>query len=344
MKKKISLILLAGTLSMSGLHGQDFHLSQYDAASINVNPAMTGLFGGKYRIHGHYRTQWSAISTRPFTTMLMAADKSWGKYAGGIQVANFNAGAGRYNVFAAQVSGGYDLAIDDAAHHHVAFGISGGIIQKSINLEELYFGTQYQITGGGYFDQTIPSGESFANTNILIPDVNAGLIYYYGNEYSRINPFVGFSAFHLTQPKETFFSSDNQLPIRWLVHGGVKVNLNERIQLLPKVFSMHQRNARELTFSLLGHYYLDAYDAFIIFGPTFRLSGQLNTNALYEHENDAAIIELGVKYGEFTTRVSYDINTSSLQNNTGGRGGFEISLTYIASSRRPNPVKNCPKL
>ena len=45
----LASILLMSTVSF----GQDFHLSQYDAASLNVNPGMTGVFKGDYRIHGH---------------------------------------------------------------------------------------------------------------------------------------------------------------------------------------------------------------------------------------------------------------------------------------------------
>lgn len=344
MRRVFSILFVVGLIGINPIGAQDFHLSQYDAASININPAMTGMFSGAYRIHGHYRTQWSAISTRPYTTALIAGDKSWGDWSAGAQVANFNAGAGKYNVFGAQLSGAYDYAFDQAGHHHVSLGLAAGFIQKSIDQSELYFGSQYQISGGGYFDTSIPSGETFSSTSVSLHDVSAGLMYYYGNEYSRINPFIGVSAFHLTEPKESFFSTDNQLPMRWLVHAGAKINITNDLQILPKVFSMHQRNARELTFSAMAHYYVDAYDAYILFGPTFRLSGQLNADAIYEHENDAAILELGIKYGQFTGRVSYDINTSNLKPYSNGRGAFEISLTYIATSRKPNPVKNCPRL
>ena len=65
--KKIILGLFVVVFTIHG-KAQDFHLSQYDAAALNANPAMTGVFKGEYRIHAHYRNQWSAFTTKPFTT------------------------------------------------------------------------------------------------------------------------------------------------------------------------------------------------------------------------------------------------------------------------------------
>ena len=39
-------------------NAQDPHLSLYDAAPLFLNPAMTGVFEGDWRLHGQYRTQW----------------------------------------------------------------------------------------------------------------------------------------------------------------------------------------------------------------------------------------------------------------------------------------------
>jgi hypothetical protein len=82
---------------------------------------------------------------------------------------------------------------------------------------------------------------------------------------------------------------------------------------------------------LLLHYFLKSSDTYIIFGPTYR-------------NKDAAIIEAGLKKGKYTARISYDINTSKLKEVSNHRGGFEISLTYVARRSKPNPLANCPRL
>lgn len=328
MKKFYLIPILLFALSANG---QDFHLSQYEAAALNQNPAMTGMFKGQLRVHGHYRNQWSAIATRPFTTGIIAADMPLKKIAVGMQVANFNAGAGHYNVFSALLSLAYDFKIDQNNHHHISFGVQGGAFQKSVQFDKLYFGTQYTPFNGGSFDQSINPGESFAGNSVIKGDLNAGLLYYYGKETALLNPFAGVSFFHINQPKESFFNANNPLPMRWVAHGGVKANISEKIQLLGKAFYMGEKNARELTYALDIHYYLAGPDAYLLFGPTFR-------------NKDAAVIMGGLKMGSFIYRLSYDINTSSLRPATNGRGGFEMSLTYIRSKTDNNPVKTCPRL
>lgn len=330
--KKI-IYLIAAVLGTLNVPAQDFHLSQYDDAPINFNPAMTGLFKGSLRIHGHYRTQWSAVATKPYLTGLISADFPLKnkKLSLGIQIANFRAGAGNYNVFAPKISAAYDLKLDKNNYHHISAGISGGIEQKSVNMNKLTFGSQFTPFDGGGFNTNLPNGENTPANSYIIPTLNAGLIYYYGKESSRFNPFVGVSFRHLTQPKESFFAGDNNLPSHMWYHGGCKVNVNEKISFLPKAIYMYQKKASELTTTLLIHYYLKKQDAYVIFGPTWR-------------NKDASIIQAGLKYGKFTYGISYDVNTSSLKSVSNSRGGLELSLTWINRSIDPNPVKTCPRM
>jgi type IX secretion system PorP/SprF family membrane protein len=328
--KKLALAVMC-LLSSQVILAQDFHLSQYDAAPLFLNPSMTGMFDGYYRVHLHYRTQWAAVATKPYTTTGLSFDMPIKKFGIGVQIMDYHAGTGSYNELSALLSVGYDVVFDKAKNHHLALGIQGGIIQKSVNMNKLTFGNQYTSADGGGFDTGLPSGETFTNTNYTVPDFNAGFLYYYAKENVRFNPFIGFSAFHLTQPNESFFGATNKLPIRYYLHGGTKININEKIQLLPKFIYMNQINDQEFTASLLLHYFLKGSDTYLIFGPTYR-------------NKDAAIIELGLKKGQYTACVSYDVNTSTLKTSTNYRGGFEISFTYIARRSKPNPLANCPRL
>jgi type IX secretion system PorP/SprF family membrane protein len=324
---------------------QDFHLSQYDAAPLNINPAMTGMYRGNLRIHGHYRTQWSSLASKPFQTGLISVDLPWKKISVGLQIANFRAGMGNYNVFSPMLSVAYDHKLDKKNFHHISIGVQGGGFQKSINMNKLYFETQFTPYGGGGFDQGLSNQESLANNALFIPDVNAGIMYYYGKENALINPFIGASLLHINQPKESFFSQQNRLPMHLIIHAGTKVNINEKIQLLPKFFWMGQKKAREITAAVHMHYYLKHEDAYLIFGPTYRLSGTLSkSKQIYPTESDAAIIEGGLALGRFVYRLSYDINTSTLRTFSNGRGALELSVTYINRKINPNPIKTCPRL
>ena len=327
---------------------QDFHLSQYDASPMYLNPSMTGLFSGYYRVHAHYRNQWSSVAS-PFTTTSVAFDmpyhnlrvttRSGGKKIaiGGI-ILNNRAGTGNYNVLNFSLSAAYDLSFTQSKDHHISIGPQIGFIHKSVNIDKLLFHNQYTYTNSNGFDPGLPNGEMFDNASIILPDINAGIIYYYASDMSVINPFLGFSVFHLTEPNETFYSNENKLPRRYTGHGGIKINLTPVIQITPQILIMNQQNANEKTLSFNGSYYLKAQDAWVYAGIDYR-SFQFREFSV----NDAFISMAGLKYKRYEYRISYDINTSSLKSVSRGRGGFELSITYIAEKLKKNQY-SCPRL
>lgn len=347
-KTLAGLLFGAGLVTSLSVRAQDFHLTHYDAAKIYLNPAMTGMFDGFYRVHANYRTQWSSIIDKPYTTAALAYDMPIKRFGFGAEIMNNHAGTGNFNVLSVMLSGAYDLRCDRGNNHHVAMGISAGVIEKSVDMTRLTFDNQYTQSGGGSFDSNLPSGETFRSESAWMPDAHAGVLYYYAKEKARVNPFVGISAFHLNNPTETFFGSNNKLPVRWVTHIGGRININDVWQLQPRLLRMWQTNDRETVFGLLGSYYLKESDAFLIFGPTFRLSGpmfsQSKQAALGPLEDDASAIELGLKYGRFTYRVSYDYNMSTLKPVSNGRGGIEFSVIYIARKSQPVVAPNCPRL
>jgi len=309
---------------------QDFHLSQYDEAPLNLNPALTGFYNGTFRIHSHYRTQWNSIAGNPYTTALLSGEQHLKKISVGGQIANQRAGAGNYNVFGLQLSASYDKPLDYKKNHRISAGVQAGFAYKSVNINKLIFESQYSSANGGGFDNSLSNGEPNLGKNIFIPDLNFGLIYYYSKNKSRLNPFIGITAFHLTNPKESFFSESNKLPIRLLAHGGCKINISEKLQFVPKLLYMQQANAKEITAGMDANYYLQNTTAFLILGTAYR-------------NKDAIICFVGLKYGRTTYKISYDINNSTLKTATGGRGGFELSITLIGTRYKPTPIPNCPR-
>jgi hypothetical protein len=65
---------------------------------------------------------------------------------------------------------------------------------------------------------------------------------------------------------------------------------------------------------------------------------------LWYRFNDAFIPYVGFEIAGFRMGFSYDINNSSLNTASNGRGGTEISIIYIRKPADPNLKKlNCPK-
>lgn len=328
--KKIFILFLGLSFLAGKLFPQDFHLSQYEDAPLNLNPAMTGMFAGKYRLHSHYRSQWATIATKPFLTTAVSGELNFKKVSGGVEIIDQRAGAGGYNVFGFQVSGALDRALGKSRRHRISFGLQGGLIHKSVNIAKLLFESQYTTGNGGGFDNSLSNEEFGFDQSVLMPDLNAGLVYYYAKSPARFNPFIGIAAFHLTRSKESFFGSDNIFPMRYLVHAGCKIVISEMIQLQPRVMYMQQVNNKEMVAGMDINFFMKDVDAYLILGASYR-------------DVDAIIPVVALKYGNFTYKVSYDLNNSSLRPHTGGRGGFELSITMLGSKKKSPPVPECPR-
>jgi type IX secretion system PorP/SprF family membrane protein len=323
------LLLVSGSTKMLA---QDFHLSMYDAAPLFLNPAMTGLVDADWRVHVQYRNQWKAVAFKPYNTGLISFDAPVGKWGFGGQIIEMRAGIGNYNVLQGMASAAYTVSFDKKQFHNLSLGVQAGATQKTIEYKLYTFDNQYTTANGGGFDQSIASGENFANQSQILPQVNAGALYYYSKIQSRLNPFIGFSAFNITQPKETFFNMNNVLPIRYYIHGGIRINVTEQLYFIPKVLVMRQLNSNEQTEALDVGYYLSAQKIYILGGVVYR-------------NLDAAAFSLGARLENIIAKVSYDVNVSSLARASNGRGAFEISITYMSKKKRKAKLTAaCPRI
>jgi type IX secretion system PorP/SprF family membrane protein len=329
MKKLIYIFLFLGITS--GLNAQDFHLSLYDSGPLFLNPALTGLVDAKMRVHAQYRNQWSAVAFKPFTTALISADASRGKWGYGGQIINMRAGIGNYNVFQFLGSTAYSVPVDKNKYHGLSFGLQFGFTQKSINDQKYSFDDQYVPTGGGTFNQTIDNNESFKRISQILPQLNAGFMYYYSKQQALLNPFLGGSGFNLTHSRETLFDEPNHLPIRYTIHTGVRINITEEIYVLPKILIMKQGKASEQTYACDGGYYIQNGKLYLLAGFVYRTK-------------DASVVSAGIKKEEYTFRFGYDFNTSSLKTVTNHRGAYEISLTYLLGRPKMQKIKHCPRI
>lgn len=327
---KLYLIILC-TGSILSYKAQDFHLSMYDAAPIFLNPAMTGLIETKMRAHIHFRNQWNALAYKPYTTALASFDVPKGKWGFGGQISNMRAGAGNYNVLQLLGSASYAVPIDKNKYHNLSFGLQAGFTQKRIEYQVLSFDSQWTTANGGSFDKSISNGENFTGNNQFQEAVNFGALYFYGKQQSRLNPFIGYSAFNLTRPKESFVGANNRLPIRQYLHTGVRVNVSEILYVIPKVLIYSQARILQQTYALDAGYYFKGEKFYALAGYTMRVK-------------DASIFYVGLKKDNYIFKMSYDFNVSTLRGVSKTRGAYELSLTWLGKKTKSTEVKNCPRL
>lgn len=333
------LFVFCGFLSHKAAAQVDPHFSQYYAYPMWLNPGLTGVINGEYRITANFKRQWATIAN-PYQTEALSFDTYPSHhFAYGVTVLNQSAGDGGWNYLNALASFAYRLILDEDKMNVISIGVQGGVINRHFDRSKLEWGNQWNPVTG--YDPTIPSGEHFDQTSATDLDVNFGIVYFNRNPNHTANPFVGLSVYHLTRPDDPFYkSSKGRLPMRFNAHGGLRIKLSRRFNLTPQIIYMQQGedygsgSAEELVGSLYTQYML-SQNSDLLFGFSYR-------------NEDAFIPFLGFHLGDFTLGVSYDVNISDLDVASAHQGGIELSLSY---SKRNNNNKNmatprfvCPRL
>lgn len=325
--KKLYLIILI-VLPFSAF-SQDIHFSQYFYSPLNLNPANTGNFDGDWRFVNNYRNQWKSLSI-PYRTIGVSFDHQLYIYSEqfsyGFDIINDKSGPAGLTVNKVFASLAYHKKIENNSFH---WGIQGGMVFKSYLLDELTFPSQFDMTTG-YFNHQLFNNETNINTHLNYPDLNMGALWQ--KQLRNILTEIGFSAFHLIMPKESFNDDNNKLPIRYAIYGGIHIPIKS-FYLKPQAFEMRQHRATDLLIGLEAGFNLKKAPIGLkkVFAGTF-------TRNDFSTTNDAFIFMLGIQIKQLQLAFSYDMNTSSLSVATNNRGAFEFSLIYISKSTIPKKI------
>ncbi len=313
--KKFLMLPVLALCGMDMAHGQDGHLSQYDAAPILLNPALTGMYeNAEFRMHTNVRSQWNSLASAFFTTAF-AYDVSLQKRFGfGSYLSNYNM-AGIMSTFQFGVTAAYNVS-SGKANHTLSVGTNLGLMYKKVNDNDLIWDAQYS---DGYFNTDLPSGEFFERGGRFMPDVGIGVAYRSTNPRKTVNPFGNFALFHVTTPDESIFRSQrSDMPIRYSVNGGARIQVIEPLFLVPMGLYMRQANDEQIHVGMLGEMAIMGSVYSAILGCSHRVK-------------DAVIVHAGLKHKSATYRFSYDVNTSPLRAYTRNNGAFEFSVIYQGS-------------
>jgi type IX secretion system PorP/SprF family membrane protein len=346
-----SFIILLQVLFPAKSEAQDPRFSQFYAAPLQLNPAMTGVFEGRWRANINYRDQWSSVlGNRPFRTIAGSFDMKYhivgDDFVGfGFNILRDEAGDSNFSINRAYLNFSYQKKVAGGKYRNDAqyliAGAQFGAGQNSFDWSRLWFSSQYD-PGTGAPDTGISNQEpgytgDIQQTDIYL-DFNAGLMYYalFGDNTSI---YAGGALNHLNAPKVSFFSSNDEvLNMRWLGHAGGEVPLNNELSLLPAVVVMGQGPSFETTFGGNFRYTNhDWYEVAIRAGLWLR-----NTKTVSGSHFESFIVTAILEVERWNLGISYDITSSSLKTANNSRGAFELSLIYIHPAQSRYKV-NCPK-
>lgn len=330
--KRIVVLLVAINMFAQVAKAQvDPHFTLYYVYPNWLNPALTGVFDGELRASAIYRNQWGNVSA-PFTTPGVSVDLNTSKKINvGLSMLRQKAGNGGYSYSTATASVAYTGVTFDNETKRLVFGMQAGLVQKRFDFTKLTFGDQWNPVTG--FTPTNPSAEQLSNNNNSNLDVGAGVMYFDATPNKKANLFAGYSAHHLTKQKDNFLAFGNQtVPVRHTVHGGVRFNVNDRLNITPNVLYLKQGTASEKMVGVYADYKATDKNQFL-FGTNYRIG-------------DAITPYVGVTFNNAMVSASYDINVSDLGRVVKGTNSFEITLTFL-KKRNFKPAESdfiCPRL
>lgn len=332
--KKIFLILFTTASCFMAKAQVDPHFSQYYVYPSWLNPALTGAIDGDYRVSAIYRNQWGNIANG-FSTIGLSGDLVTDKNLNfGGSIMQQTAGNGGFTYLTAHASVAYTgVRFGVNGEQRLVFGLQAGMVQRRFNTSKFQLGDQWFAATG--YNPNSPTADVFANPSSTVFDAGAGIMYYDASPNKKANIFAGFSASHLTQPDDKFISSStvqSKFPIRYTLHGGVKIKASESFSITPNILYLRQGNAEEKMVGAYGQ--IRASDVTdVLLGFNYRF-------------DDALVPFVGFYYKSFTLGLSYDVNNSQLGKNIGSVNSFEFSLSYTGRKSKELAGKNfiCPRL
>ncbi len=179
---------------------QDFQFSQFYAAPLYLNPALTGI-SQETRMGSVYRNQWPGLDYQ-FTAYTAYVDHySFDQKSGvGLSISSFSEEFLKLNT--TEISGyyAYNLQLSERANFQAGTQIS--YILKRGTLENLFFGDQIDLIN----QTTLPSSADAVGGLDPFSYFSLGL----GGVITWDQLWIGVSGHHLNRPNLAFFMRDGQ--------------------------------------------------------------------------------------------------------------------------------------
>lgn len=333
----IGLLLCSSFLSKA----QDIHFSQFFEAPLLRNPSLAGLYSGDVRIQGVYRDQWNSFTNAYRTGSLngeykMPIGRGDDFMTLGGQILFDKAGTVGLSSTYLLPAVNYHKSLSNEKTMYLSLGFMGGMMRKSIDVSKITTDNQY---GGGSFDPSAPTGELLNAPNFTSWDANVGMSFNTTFGLNQSNSmFVGAAFHHLNRPKSSFYrNSSIELNPKYVFSAGITLSVDEYSYFIIQADHSTQGSFSETIGGALYSYKL----------------GDDPENALYTIHagaflrwKDALIPVVKLDRYPLSVAISYDVNVSQLKTASQGRGGIELSASWIGFLDRNNSTRDkvlCPR-
>jgi len=324
----------------SQVQAQDIHFSQFFEAPLLRNPSLAGLFTGDVRVQMVYRDQWNSFTNAYKSGSLnaeykMPVGKGDDFLTTGIQILFDKAGTAGLTTTNFLPALNYHKSLNSNKTTYLSVGFMGGLVEKSIDRSKVTTNAQYD---GVAFNPALADGETFANTKYDYFDGSVGASFNsaFGPAFAN-SYFIGLAYHHFNRPRNSFYrNAASALNPKIVVSGGLKFHIDENTFFTLQADYSNQGSFNETIGGVMYSYKVGEPDEpqYIIHGGAFL------------RWKDAFVPVIKIDYNPFSVALSYDVNVSPLKTVSQGRGGVELSVSYIGFLDRDNTSKNkmlCPR-
>jgi type IX secretion system PorP/SprF family membrane protein len=334
MKRNIHHILFAVLLGFpSGdVKAQDVHLSQFFEAPLWRNPSLAGIFTGDIRVQAVYRDQWNSVTDGYRTGSLnaeykMPVGKGNDFVTTGLEILYDRAGTIGWTTTDILPALNYHKSLSNERNRYLSLGFMGGWVQRRFDPSKITTNSQYDNGG---------TGETFANPAYNYIDGSVGMSYNSNLNYNPNNNFyIGAAYHHFNRPNNSFYRDPSiELHPKWVFSGGIRFGVTDYAYMTIQADQSMQGGFTEtVAGAMYGLKLGDDTD-----NPAYTIHA-----GAFIRWNDAVIPVVKLDYVPFSVALSYDVNISKLKPSSYGRGGAELSISYIGFLKRSQGYLLCPR-
>ncbi len=326
------------TLILFGMsaQAQDVQYSQFYAAPLYLNPAMTGS-SEMTRIGVNYRNQWPGLD-QSFTSYSAYADHYLFNANSGIGLIFNRSDQSMANLSVSEIGLTYSYRMRLGFRSFLRVGGQASYMDRDAYFGDMIFGSQID-------DQTGAIGD-FSGENLGDDIRHQFMDYSFGLMFNNENMWFGLSAHHVTQPNISFIDGEiSELPMKVSAHGGYRFDLGSST---GASFLNKRENVREMTlaFNYKNQGPFSQLDMGaqvniqpIVFGVWYRgipVAKEEQPN----HESIVALVGLSLG-GGLDVGYSHDFTISSFGNaNTGGAHEISLRYSFLATSKKGKGMKS----
>mgnify|MGYP001799500021 CR=1 FL=1 len=316
---------------------QDPQFSQFYAAPLYLNPALTGI-NQKGRVGINYRNQWPNINTG-FETAAAYVDYNWEEYNSslGFMILNDQEGFAGLSTTTMSLSYAYQVYLNYDWAFRPAVQISH--TWRDVDIAQLTFGDQFDPRTGQIVN---PTGEPLSDLSARFFDVNLG-----GLLFSN-RAWAGISFHHVTEPNQSLIGADSSpLPRRFSLHGGYKIPLTAFARgPVNKTGGGRERSVTP-AFNYRAQGDFDQLDLGVYFTLQPMLIGMWYRGVPVKQfegfaNNEAVVVLVGFQKNNMSIGYSFDYTLSDL--GIGAGGAHEISWSYTFTVGKPKPPREVREL